>query len=508
MTWRVGRISRRRCAGSLLGFATLLLVAAPTLAQVPTEVQPFDYDFTTENALSRQIDPNAPDPDVLREVFRKRRARVLQAMPGGAMLVFSVEWVQPRRLEFQVPHSDNHDFIYLTGLEGLQSVESALLLLPGREVDGAARNWEVLYTSQEDLDAIRRVTGIDDVRPFHALEGDLSVAMTDYRDWRITQIRRWPLPAALSRQWGDDHKVLYLNYPRFFRLGMPEPERLATFDRFDRFSPDMELRDAADVLDRVRMLQDSFALASLRRAVEITGEGITEAFRAVEPGLTELEVMEMMDFVYRYRGAYLGFPTSVRRYPPNGPPARESIPEGFIQYQARSGADAIEPDDIVHTDTGAAFNHFSADVQRNMPADGTFDAEQRRLYTIALDVQKAVIEAVRPGVTWWELHGIAERMLADAGGYDRYWTYGIGHFIGMEVHDEGDYEVPLQPGMALSIEQGVAPPDGARVAFEDDVIVTEDGFEWVSRSIPIEIDEVEAMLREGSNLDPFARKGR
>jgi Xaa-Pro aminopeptidase len=143
-----------------------------------------------------------------------------------------------------------------------------------------------------------------------------------------------------------------------------------------------------------------------------------------------------------------------------------------------------------------------------MPADGTFDAEQRRLYTIALDVQKAVIEAVRPGVTWWELHGIAERMLADAGGYDRYWTYGIGHFIGMEVHDEGDYEVPLQPGMALSIEQGVAPPDGARVAFEDDVIVTEDGFEWVSRSIPIEIDEVEAMLREGSNLAAFGRKGR
>ena len=480
----------------------------PLSAQVPTEVQAFDYDFATEDALSRTIDADAPDPAVLREVFRKRRQRVMQAMPGGAMLVFSVEWVQPRRLEFQVQHSDNHDFIYLTGLDGLQSVESALLLLPGRDVSGAPRTWEVLYTSQSDVSAITRVTGIEDVRPFHRLEEDLSVAMTDYRDWRITQIRRWPLPAALSRQWGDDHKVLYLNYPRFFRLGMPEPERLATFDRIQRFSPDMELRDAADVLDRVRMLQDGFALASLRHAVAITGEGIVEAFRAVQPGLTELEVMEMMDFVYRYRGAYLGFPTSVRRYPPDGPRARESIPEGFIQYQARSGADQIRAEDMVHTDTGAAFNHFSADIQRNMPADGTFDAEQRRLYQIALDVQTAVIEAVRPGVTWWELHRLAEQMLADAGGYDRYWTYGIGHFIGMEVHDEGDYEVVLQPGMALSIEQGVAPPDGARVAFEDDVIVTEDGFEWVSRSIPIEIDEVEAMLREPSSLDAFARKRR
>ncbi|MFT5434474.1 MAG: Xaa-Pro aminopeptidase [Myxococcota bacterium] len=497
-----------RSALTIIAVSALAIASLPLSAQVPTEVRSFDYDFATEDALSRRIDLDAPDPQLLREVFQERRQRVMQAMPGGAMLVFSVEWVQPRRLEFQVQHSDNHDFIYLTGLEGLQSVESALLLLPGQNVDGTPRSWEVLYTSQPDIELTRRITGIDDVRPFHQLEEDLSVAMTDYRDWRITQIRRWPLPAALSREWGHDHKALYLNYPRFFRLGMPEPERLATFDRFRRFSPEMELRDAADVLDRVRMLQDGLALASLRRAVAITGEGIVEAFRAVQPGLTELEVMEMMDFVYRYRGAYLGFPTSVRRYPADGPPEHESIPEGFIQYQARSGADEIQPDDIVHTDTGAAFNHFSADVQRNMPADGTFDAEQRRLYQIALDVQTAVIEAVRPGVTWWELHDLAERMLADAGGYDRYWTYGIGHFIGMEVHDEGDYEVVLQPGMALSIEQGVAPPDGARVAFEDDVIVTEDGFEWVSRSIPIEIDEVEAMLRENSSLGAFPGKRR
>ncbi len=474
--------------------------------QTPTGVQPFDYDFTAENALSQRIDLDDPDADVLREVFQQRRQRVMQAMPGGAMLVFSVEWVQPRRLEFQVPHSDNHDFIYLTGIEGLQSVESALLLLPGQDVDGQPRDYEVLYTSEPDVTLVREATGIQDVRPYDQLERDLSVAMTDYRDWRITQIRRWPLPAALSRTWGDHAKVLYLNYPRFFRLGMPEPERLDAFDRFRRFSPEMELRDGADVLDRVRMLQDAYALASLRRAVAITGEGIVEAFRAVRPGMTELEVMEIMDFVYRYRGAYLGFPTSVRRYPPDGLPPRESIPEGFIQYQARSGQDLIQAADMVHTDTGAAFNHFSADIQRNMPADGTFDDAQRRLYQIALDVQKAVIESVRPGVTWWELHRLAERMLADAGGFDEYWTYGIGHFIGMEVHDEGDYLVPLEPGMALSIEQGVAPPDGPRVAFEDDVIVTEDGFEWVSRSIPIELDQVEAMLRTPSSLDAFAGK--
>lgn len=95
-------------------------------------------------------------------------------------------------------------------------------------------------------------------------------------------------------------------------------------------------------------------------------------------------------------------------------------------------------------------------------------------------------------------------MSAEAAGYDRYWTYGIGPFIGMEVLDEGAYEVVLQPGMALSREPGVAPPDGPRIAFEDDVIVTEDGFRWINGAMPIEIDDIEAMLAVPSSLRAFA----
>jgi Xaa-Pro aminopeptidase len=345
----------------------------------------FSYDFAAENELAHRIDAEDPDPGLLAEIFAKRRSRVLQALPGGALLVFSVEWVQPRRLEFQVPDSDNHDFVYLTGLDGLESLNSALLLLPARE-GGADKDWVVLFTS-ENPERIRALTGIEDVRPYEELEENLSVALTDYRDWRVTQIRRWPLPAALSKSWGRDHKVLYLNYPRFFRLGMPEPERLALFDRFRRFSPEMELRDAADVLDQVRMLQDAWALACLRLAVEITAEGTVEALRAAAPGMTESEVMETADFVYRYRGASLGFPTSVSRQPPEGRQPGPRVPEGFIQYVSRSGGESFTLDDLLHIVTGAAFRHFSADIQRTIPVRGTLDPEQRRLYEIALEVQ-------------------------------------------------------------------------------------------------------------------------
>lgn len=472
--------------------------------------KPFSYDFKSEASVAATLDVDNPDPDRLREIYARRRERVMQAMPEGAMLIYSVERTQERRLEFQVPHSDNHDFIYLTGLDGIEGLDSALLLLPAAagapgRLDEPVRSWVVLYTSA-DPKAVSRRTGINDVRPFDVLENDLSVAMTDFRDWRITQVRRWPLAAALSRAWGETDKVLYLNYPRFFRLGMPEPSRLESFQRIQRFSPELVARDSADILDQVRMLQDSWSLANLRRAIDITGDGIVEALRAARPGMSGKQVMEIMDFVYRYRGGTLGFPTSVRREGVETVADDPAIPEGWIEFVPRSGGDEFQAGDMVWTDTGAAFNHYSADIQRNMPIDDRLTPQQRKLYEIALDVQKTVIGMIRPGVTWWELHDKAIQMLRDAGGYDKHYYYGIGHFIGMEVHDEGDYLVPLKAGMVLSIEQGVMPPDGPRVAFEDNVLVTEDGHDWLSRIIPIEIAEIEKITSESSVFDSFTKR--
>ncbi|MEO8658403.1 MAG: Xaa-Pro peptidase family protein [Bryobacteraceae bacterium] len=463
-------------------------------------LRPFNYDYVAEAARAAKLDVDHLDPTELRRTYAARRERVMQAMPGGALLVFSVEQPQARRLEFQVPHSENHDFVYLTGVDGMDSLDSAILLIPT-----PGKNWEILYSSG-DLEAIRQSTGIQEVRAFSRLEEDFSVALTDYRDWRITQIRRWPVPAALAKAWGPDHKVLWANYPRFLRLRMPQPPRVEFFNRLKSFSADLEMHDSADVLDPVRMMKDGYDLACLRRAVEITGEGIQEGLRAVRPGMTENQVMELMDFVYRYRGAYLGFPTSVHRNPPGGRGKEREIPEGFIEFVPRSSESAIQAEDIIHVDTGASFRHNSADIQRNVPVGGKFSPQQRRLYEIALNVQKTVISKIKPGVTWWELHNLAVKMLKDAGGYDEGYTYGIGHYIGMEVHDEGDYDQPMKAGMVLSIEQGVNPKDGPRVAFEDNVIVTPEGHDWISRSIPIEIDEVEAMAKKKSSLDGFVAK--
>jgi len=162
----------------------------------------------------------------------------------------------------------------------------------------------------------------------------------------------------------------------------------------------------------------------------------------------------------------------------------------------------IRDGDMVWFDTGAAYRFYSADIQRQIPANGRFSPEQRQLYDIVANVQKTVISRLRPGVTWNELHEVAVTMLRDAGGLDQSYTYGIGHFIGMDVHDHGDYVRPLRPGMVIAIEQG-AVRNGLRIAFEDDVLVTERGHEWLTRFIPIDIAELEKLKTEPPAFDPL-----
>jgi Xaa-Pro aminopeptidase len=242
-------------------------------------------------------------------------------------------------------------------------------------------------------------------------------------------------------------------------------------------------------------------MRNLRRAIEITGRGLMEGMKAAKPGLTTLQVMQTVDYVYRLHGAGLGFLTGVS--PASNLNEVLKWETTAEEEAARKGDARITQGSLVHFDTGATMNHYSADIQRTVPADGRFTPEQRRIYQVVLDVQKAVIAAVRPGVTWNELQEMTMQMLRDAGGWDESYTYGIGHFIGMEVHEHGDYVAPLQPGMVLAIEQGVI-VDGTRVAFEDDVLVTEEGSEWLTRFIPIEIDEVEALRREDQLVHPEA----
>jgi len=427
-----------------------------------------------------------------REAAMARRADLMRRMEGGLAVITSADRSQPNLYEFYNPDTENHDFVFLTGIYEAPPEGSILVLNPNGDTYR-----EILYTD-EDPGVARSLSGIENVFPRDLFLEHLSSAVSDYRNLRITQLRFKPVASDLARGWGDRDKILYVNYPRFTNLNEPANPRLAFVDRLRESTAELDVRDAGDLLDPMRMVLDDFALKNLMRAIEITRQGLQEGMKLARPGLTTRQVMESVDYVYRLHGAGLGFDTHVG--------VASHLDEVIRYASAREEAAAREGDAritegvLVHFDTGAEFNHYSADVQRTVPAGDGFTPEQRGIYEKVLEVQKAVIGAVRPGVTWQELHEMAVSMLRAAGGWDESYTYGIGHYVGMEVHEHGDYQHPLQPGMVLAIEQG-AIVDGTRVAFEDDVLVTEDGHDWLTRSIPIEIDEVEALRR----VEPLVR---
>ena len=430
-----------------------------------------------------------------REAAIDRRAGFMRRMDGGLAVITSADRSQPNLYEFFTPDTEHKDFVFLTGIYDAGPPGHVLVLNPG-----GGKYREVLYTDIA-ADEARRLSGIEHVFPRQRFLEHMSSALTDYRNLRITQLRFKEVASDFALGWGNDDKLLYVNYPRFTNLNEPATPRLDFVARLRDSTGELELRDAGDILDPMRMVLDDFAMKNLRRAIEITGRGLMEGMKVVRPGLTTLQVMHTVDYVYRLNGATLGFLTGVS--PASNLNEALKWETTAEEEAARKGDARIRPGSLVHFDTGAAMNHYSADIQRTVPADGTFTPQQRRVYQVVLDVQKAVIAEVRPGVTWNELQDLAVDMLRDAGGWDESYTYGIGHFIGMEVHEHGNYVDPLVPGMVLAIEQG-AVVNGTRVAFEDDVLVTEDGQEWLTRFIPIEIDEVEALRRDASDIRPEA----
>jgi Xaa-Pro aminopeptidase len=433
-----------------------------------------------------------------REAAIVRRAELMERMEGGLAVITSADRSQPNRYEFYVDDTEHKDFVFLTGIYDAQPPGHVLVLNPGGDTYR-----EVLYTDMDPAE-VSRLSGIVHVFPRGRFLEHMSSALNDYRNLRITQLRFKEVASDFARGWGNDNKIFYVNYPRFTNLNEPRTPRLDFVDRMQAATSELIVRDAGDLLDSMRMIMDDFGMKNLKRAIEITGQGLMEGMKTAEPGLTTLQVMFTVDYVYRLNGADLGFPTGVS--PASNIDEEIKWETTAEEEAARKGDARILPGSLVHFDTGASMNHYSADVQRTVPANGKFTEEQKRIYQVVLDVQKAVINKVRPGVTWHELHDLAVQMLKDAGGWDESYTYGIGHFIGMEVHEHGDYVGPLMPGMVIAVEQG-AVVNGTRVAFEDDVLVTKTGHEWLTRFIPIEIDDVEALLEEDKLVQPKAILG-
>ena len=264
---------------------------------------------------------------------------------------------------------------------------------------------------------------------------------------------------------------------------------------------ELPLVDLSGPLAQLRLVKDSLELERLRRAIDITVEAQRAAMAGARPGMFEYEIEAVVEYVFRSQGAErVGFPTIVG----SGP---NSVILHYDKNRRRTG-DA----DLVVIDAGAEYGYYTADVTRTFPVNGKFTSRQRAIYELVLATQQFVIDSVRPGMTPMQLNGLARAYLRDhsnglcgARTCDRHFLHGVGHWLGMDVHDVGSYATPLAAGMVLTIEPGLYLADeNLGVRIEDDVLVTETGHEVLSSGAPRTVEEIEALVGSKAGADPGA----
>lgn len=261
--------------------------------------------------------------------------------------------------------------------------------------------------------------------------------------------------------------------------------------------PQLQIKNLYPTLATMRQVKSPCEIAHIKTAIDKTRIGIEAMMRASKPGLYEYEIEAYYDF-----NAKLG-----------------GVKEKAFHTIAASGANATvlhydtndaqtKDGDLILFDLGCAWHHYAADISRTFPVNGTFSPRQKAVYQGVLNAQKAVIESIKPGVTMSELNQLARQLLAaecrglgligeDDDGVLNYYYHSIGHSLGLDTHDVGGRDYELQPGMVITIEPGLyIEEEGIGIRIEDDILVTDSGYENLSASIIKEIDEIESFMRK------------
>jgi len=293
-------------------------------------------------------------------------------------------------------------------------------------------------------------------------------------------------------------KIVYLDLEHR-GLDSPNSPELNLAGRIREKFPVVTLVDAHPIFARLRIVKNVDELALIQKAVEITSEGVYAFLEMVKPGMMEYELEAHWDYIVKKRGADKAFRTIMA-----------SGANATVLHYGENNCE-INDGDLVLVDFGASWHYYASDVSRTFPANGKFTERQKQLYNIVLDANKKVIEACKPGLKFSELNNMVKEFYAvklkeigliqEDGDVAKYYYHGVSHFLGLEVHDVGagsmgvDGELVLEPGMAITVEPGLyIAEEKIGIRIEDDILITENGCEILTKGIIKEVDDIEAYM--------------
>ncbi len=396
------------------------------------------------------------------EVFRERRRKLMDAIGDGIAVVYGAE-----RPAFDGPVSppftQDGDFAWLTGIVDepgailiLAPVERTVreyLLLPPREPE--AERWEV---ERLPLGAdIQRRTGFAKVFRTSALG---------------------PIATTLAER----SKTLHFLGP-IASITAPVPKALELYGQIAARVPGTSIDDSSQILPAMRCVKEPREIEQMRKAAAATARGHIAAMKQVRTGWTEGQLQDAVEAAFREGGgtglAYGSIVGTGRN-------------AASLHYTGRTGV--IAPGDLILIDAAASVGGYACDVTRTFPASGKFTPKQRDDYALVLAAHEAALAKLKAGAYFEDLSEAAKDVFRKAGRIDDF-THGLGHFVGLDVHDVGDLSKPLPAGAVITIEPGLyvqAANYGIRI--EDIYLVTSAGAEQLSEGVPRTIAEIEAAM--------------
>jgi Xaa-Pro aminopeptidase len=277
------------------------------------------------------------------------------------------------------------------------------------------------------------------------------------------------------------------------------PHEKSVVDWLQLVAPQDKLKDVRQIIYALREIKSPGEIAFLTKAIELSLDAHLAAMKMMRPGIYEYEVAAKMVEIHAIGGS------EAEGYAPIVGAGPNSV---VLHYDKL--ARQIEGGDIVVLDVGAQYSGYSADITRTLPANGKFTPRQREIYDIVLGAQNAAIAMLKPGVDLCAKGNKSAYKVSyeyiNSHGKDlhgkplgQYYIHGLGHDIGLDVHDPGEYCQPLQPGMVVTMEPGIyIPEENLGVRIEDDVLITSDGYKLLSARLPRNADEIEKVMADAA----------
>jgi Xaa-Pro aminopeptidase len=432
----------------------------------------------------REREPNS--------VYAERRAKLAAQVDGPIIL-----WGLSGREEFSEAYvfAQEESFYYLTGHneEG-----AALVILPAAKPAAAPASGA---SNGDTWDGPREVFFLPAKDPNKEKWNGVRMSPADpgiEARAGFATVKPFAELRATVEKLGKIYANTYTILPYATELG-GYPHEKEVVDWLQLAAPQVKLKDIRQQIYALRQIKSPGEIAFLKTAIELSLDAHLEAMRMMRPGLYEYQIAAKMVEVHAMGGSEAEGYAPIVGAGPNST---------ALHYDKLSRK--IEDGDIVVLDVGAQYSGYSADITRTLPANGKFTPRQREIYDIVLGAQNAALAALKPGMDMCKkgdksVYKISYDYINSHGkdlhgkSLGQYYIHGLGHHIGLDVHDPGEYCKPFEPGMVVTMEPGIyIPEENLGVRIEDDVLITATGYKSLSERLPRNPDEIEKIMAEAA----------